>query len=74
MDCISAARICVSSLRAFSESTFFDALEPGRPQTERQAIIDRFYASYETDVTAAPKAYRREAVHCFMRMAKVNKR
>jgi hypothetical protein len=68
-DAAAFARICVSSLRAFSESTFLDALEPGRPQ-ERQTIIDRFYAAYEADVTAAPSAYRREAVHCFMRVAK----
>ena len=70
-DAAAYARICVSSLRAFSESTFLDALEPGRPQTERQAIIDRFYAAYEADIAAAPKAYRREAVHCFMRVSKV---
>jgi hypothetical protein len=59
------------SLRAWSESTFLDALEPGRPQTERQAIIDRFYAAYEAEVAAAPEGHRRDAVHCFMRVAKV---
>jgi hypothetical protein len=59
------------SLRAFSESTFLDALEPGRPQTERQAIIDRFYAAYEADVAAAPEAHRKDGVHCFIRVGRV---
>jgi hypothetical protein len=70
-DAAAFARTCVASLRAFSENTFSGALDLGRPQTERQTIIDRFYAAYEADVTAAPRAYRREAVHCFMRVAKV---
>ena len=70
-DAAAFARICVRSLRAFSESTFLGALDPGRPLTDRQAILDRFYAAYEADVTAAPKAYRRDSVHCFMWVAKV---
>jgi hypothetical protein len=60
-----------SSLRAFSESTFFGALDPGRPQAERQAILDRFYGAYEAEVASAPRDYYREAVNCFMRVAKV---
>ena len=63
--------IFMPSLRAFSESTFLDALEPGRPQTERQAIIDRFYAAYEADVAAAPEAHRKDGVHCFIRVGRV---
>jgi hypothetical protein len=65
------ARDYVLSLRAFSEGTFLDALDPGRPRTERQAIIDRFYGAYEAEVAAAPEGHRRDAVHCFMRVAKV---
>src|SRR5262249_20157956 len=70
-DAAAYARSCASSLRAFSESTFSGALDARRPQTERQAILDRFYADYQADVMAAPQAYRREAVNCFMRIAKV---
>jgi hypothetical protein len=70
-DVAAFARRCVSSLRAFSESTFLGALEPKRSLMERQAILDRFYAAYEADLTVSPNAYRREAVHCFMRVAKV---
>ena len=70
-DAVTFARDYVASLRSWSESTFLDALEPGRPQTERQALIDRFYAAYAADVTAAPKDHRRDYVHCFMRVTKV---
>ncbi len=69
-DVVAFARRAVSSLRAFSESTFLGALDPGRSLTDRQAILDRFYAAYEADVSAAPNAHRREAVHCFMRVTK----
>jgi hypothetical protein len=64
------ARGFASSLRAFSESTFLGALEPGRPLAERQAILDRFYAAFATEITEAPTAHRREGVHCFMRVTK----
>ena len=64
-DAAAFARNCVSSLRAFSETTFLGAIDPGRgPQTERHTILDRFYAAYEADVMAAPRAYLREAVNC----------
>ena len=69
-DAVAFARDYILSLRAWSESTFLDALEPGRPQTERQAIIDRFYAACEADVVASPEGYRREGVHCLMRVTK----
>ena len=69
-DAAAFARRCASSFRAFSESTFLGALDPRRPLTDRQAILDRFYATYEADVAAAPNAIRRDAVHCFMRITK----
>jgi indole-3-acetate O-methyltransferase len=70
-DAAAFAAKSASSLRAFSESTFFGALDPGRPQTERQVILDRFYRAYEAEVASAPRDYYREAVNCFMRVAKV---
>jgi len=69
-DAAAFARRSVAGLRAFSESTFLGALDPARPQTERQAIVERFYAAYEADLTAQPTAHRRAAVHCFMRVTK----
>jgi hypothetical protein len=63
-------RAYVPTLRSWSESTFLGALDPARPATERQAIIDRFYAAYEADVAAAPDGHAMDYVHCFMVLAK----
>ena len=56
----------VPTLRSWSESTFFGALDDGRPLAERQAIIDRFYGAYEDEVAAAPQGQAMDYVHCFM--------
>jgi hypothetical protein len=64
------ARAYVPTLRSWSESMFFGALDPSRAETERRAIIDRFYAAYETDVAAAPDGHGMDYVHCFMRVRK----
>jgi len=61
----------VPTLRSWSESMFFGALDSARPEDERRAIIDRFYDSYEADVTAAPAGHGMDYVHCFLTIAKV---
>jgi hypothetical protein len=69
-DAADFARAYVPTLRSWSESMFFDALDPARPEAERRAIVDRFYAAYETDVAAAPEGHGMDYVHCFMVIAK----
>lgn len=64
------ARAYVPTLRSWSESMFFAALDPARPEDERRRIIDRFYAAYEADVAAAPEGHGMDYVHCFMVIAK----
>jgi hypothetical protein len=64
------ARAYVPTLRSWSESMFFGALDPARPEDERRDIIDRFYAAYEADVAAAPDGHGMDYVHCFLRIAK----
>ena len=64
------AHAYVPTLRSWSESMFAGALDPARPKAERAAIIDRFYAAYETDVAAAPEGHGMDYVHCFMTIAK----
>ena len=34
-------------------------------------ILDRFYRAYKAEVASAPRDYSREAVNCFIRVAKV---
>lgn len=64
------ARAYVPTLRSWSESMFFAALDPSRSEMERQAIIDRFYDTYEADVRAAPEGHGMDYVHCFLLIAK----
>jgi hypothetical protein len=64
------ARTYVPTLRSWSESMFFGALDPARPEDERRAIVDRFYAAYEADVASSPEGHGMDYVHCFMTIAK----
>ena len=64
------ARAYVPTLRSWSEIVFAGALDPARPEHERQNIVDRFYAAYEADVVAAPEGHGMDYVHCFMVIAK----
>ena len=64
------AHAYVPTLRSWSESMFYGALDPTRPEGERHGIVDRFYAAYEADVAAAPDGHGMDYVHCFMTIAK----
>jgi hypothetical protein len=64
------ARAYIPTLRSWTESTFFGALDPARALDDRQAIVDRFYAAYEADVSAAPDGHGMDYVHCFMVITK----
>ena len=70
-DAAAFAKAYIPTLRSWTESTFFGALDRARPQAERQAIIDRFYDSYETRVREAPAGHGMDYVHAFMTIAKV---
>lgn len=69
-DAAAFARAYVPTLRSWSESMFFGALDPARAEAERRDIVDRFYAAYEADVAAAPQGHGMDYVHCFMRVRK----
>src|SRR5208337_1873660 len=43
-DAAKFAKAYVPTLRSWTESTFYAALDPVRPAAVRQAIIDRYYA------------------------------
>jgi hypothetical protein len=64
------AKSYIPTLRSWSESTFFGALDPARPLDERQSLIDRYYDSYEADVAARPEGHGMDYVHCFMQIRK----
>lgn len=64
------AREYIPTLRSWTESTFLAALSPQRPPEERQAIVDRYYAAYETWVRENPRGHGMDYVHIYMTLAK----
>ncbi|RAZ90869.1 SAM-dependent methyltransferase [Mesorhizobium hawassense] len=64
------ARAYVPTLRSWSETVFANALDPARPASERSAIIDDFYNTYEADVARTPEDHRMDYVHCVTEIVK----
>ncbi len=64
------AQAYVPTLRSWTESTFFSALDPARGLDERQAIIDGFYDAYRAEVAASPEGHGMDYVHCFLTITK----
>jgi hypothetical protein len=65
------ARAYIPTLRSWTESTFFAALDPARPLALRQAIIDRYYDSYEARVRASPAGHGMDYVHAYLSVVRV---
>ena len=70
-DAAAFAKAYVPTLRSWTESTFYAGLSAARPATERQALIDLYYDSYEAEVRRTPKGHAMDYVHAFMTIAKV---
>ncbi len=64
------AKAYIPTMRSWTESTFFAALDAGRSPPERQAIIDRFYATYEARVRMDPAEHGMGYVHAYLTIAK----
>lgn len=61
----------IPTLRSWTESTFFGALDPERPREQRQEIVDRYYQSYIDQVRDKPDGHGMDYVHAFMTITKV---
>jgi hypothetical protein len=70
-DAASFAKAYIPTMRSWTESTFLGALDPARPLAERQAVIDRFYADYESRVKADPAGHGMGYVHAYLTIARV---
>ena len=64
------ARSYIPTLRSWTESTFFSALDPSRSLEERQTLVNGFYDAYQAGVAADPEGHGMDYVHCFMVMSK----
>ena len=65
------ARAYVPTLQSWSQSTFFGALDPARPEAERRALVEDFYDAYRDLVRAAPEGHGMDYVHAYITIAKV---
>lgn len=61
----------IPNLRSWSESVFRQALDSGRSEEEKDAIIDRFYASYGERVRDEPDAHGLDYVSTFLIARKI---
>jgi hypothetical protein len=57
------ARDYIPTLRSWSEPTFAAGLSAARPAPERQAILDRLFASYQEEVARAPEGHGMDYIH-----------
>ena len=69
-DAAAFAKAYIPTMRSWTESTFFAALDGGRPLSERQGIIDRFYGTYEERVRNDPAGHGMGYVHAYLTIAK----
>lgn len=60
----------VPTLRSWSAATFRAALDTGRPDDERDRIVDDFYGAYETMVRESPEGHAMDYVHVYLTIAK----
>jgi hypothetical protein len=65
------AKAYIPTMRSWTESTFFGALDRGRLLAERQAIIDSFYDAYESRVRAEPADHGMGYVHAYLTIERV---
>lgn len=70
-DAAGFAKAYIPTMRSWTESTFFGALDSDRPIPERQAIIDRFYATYQAMIRADPAGHGMGYVHAYLTIARL---
>ena len=59
----------IPTMRSWSETVFSSALVDRKP-SEAQAIVNKFYKSYEEDIAAAPDGHGMDYVHAIMEIEK----
>ena len=69
-DLESFAREYSATIRSWSESTFYNSLDPSRPAEERSRIIDELYRKYEYRVRKAPVGHGMAHVYANKMMSK----
>jgi hypothetical protein len=61
----------VPTLRSWSETVFFNSLDPARGDAQRRALVDEFYQSYVDRVHDVPEGHAMDYVHVYMVVSKI---
>ena len=64
------ASVLITRLRLWSNHTFYSALDPSRPESERAAILDMYYKRYQDAIVAAPADHGKEMVYLLLHIEK----
>ena len=67
----SHAKEFVLSTRVWSNWTYRSALSNTRSESEKDKIVDEFFARYEADVAENPEDHAMDSVHCYIHFKKV---
>ncbi len=65
------AQSYIPTLRSWSEPVFLAGLSEDRPAAERAALVDQFYARYQSLVATDPTGHGMDYVHCYLILRKV---
>jgi len=60
------AREYIPTIRTWNESTFYGALDAGRPEQQRRELIERYYGTYQKMVAENPEGHAMDYVHAYM--------
>ena len=60
----------IPTIRTWNESIFYAGLSARRPEAERRAIIERYYATYRERVERAPEGHAMDYVHAYLVISK----
>lgn len=60
----------VPTTRSWSETIFFNSLNPSRGEAERHAIVERLFSEYVSAVKAAPDGHAMDYAHCYQVLVK----
>jgi len=60
----------IPTIRSWNESIFFNGLSSARSVEERRQIIEDYYGTYRSQVSASPDGHAMDYVHAYMVIAK----
>eukprot|EP00009_Paramoeba_aestuarina_P005618 CAMPEP_0201520016 /NCGR_PEP_ID=MMETSP0161_2-20130828/10423_1 /ASSEMBLY_ACC=CAM_ASM_000251 /TAXON_ID=180227 /ORGANISM="Neoparamoeba aestuarina, Strain SoJaBio B1-5/56/2" /LENGTH=159 /DNA_ID=CAMNT_0047918247 /DNA_START=858 /DNA_END=1337 /DNA_ORIENTATION=+ len=66
------AKWYIPTLRTWSNSVFYDALDDSRAEEERKDLINQYFQMYEDEVAVDPSIHAMDYVHAYVVVERVN--